>query len=139
MKYGAFVKGEGQKIPHERSELRRFFARRVKRPLTNVEYGISFVSEKRENVLRLSQNAFYIFPYLPVIVHNVRAQDKPFRLFRYRLPIPAIHLLKMTMKNRRCALHRAPDELPYLQLHEYGRAVNVPFLYSFALSFGLEW
>lgn len=35
-------------IPHERSEHRRFFTRRVKRPFTNAACGVTFVPENRK-------------------------------------------------------------------------------------------
>lgn len=49
MEFGIFVKGERLKISHEQSERRIFLAQRVKRPLTDMKYEVTFVSEKRKN------------------------------------------------------------------------------------------
>ena len=41
-------RAKGKKLPHERSEHRRFFTRRVKRPFTNAACGVTFVPENRK-------------------------------------------------------------------------------------------
>lgn len=88
--------------------------------------------------LRLPQNPFYILFHPVIIVHDVRTRNKAVRLLPHRLPVLSVHLPKMVMKYGCGTFHRPPDELPYLQLHENRRTVNVPFLHTLALPFRLE-